>query len=231
MTSGTRSIESIVYNKVSVKDFMQLGGFSKYPGVSVSKKGWIYVRDAGKTAPIMLMFDDDEVIVRGCYRRGKTETSAGFRLLTIMPKLLCDSANELFDTWCTNVHLSPDAYPNPKKVFGSVYVNYKESIEADFPISLKAFGVIPMFYAIPGESNGTNLCGISFRVSPSHVLEWNAVQPSGAGSDDDIVVVSASTYVQPEHIKKQIREAFANPKKSFTIRDDVEVKPEPKRRK
>lgn len=188
MSVGARSIESIVYNKVAYDVFQKAGGFTAYPGISVSKKGWVYVKVEDRFAPLMIMFGDDQVSVRGCYPR-KSE-DGGYRLLSEFPEAFCTGANDLFRNWYVASGIV--CRSEPKKLVGNTYMNYKHAIDTAFPISLKAFGVIPMFYDVKESSTSlrTAYSGISIRVSPSTILQFTAAAAkpdNDAGSSDEIV--------------------------------------------
>lgn len=218
-SSGIRTIESIIYNKVAVAEFMRNGGFKSFPGISVSKKGWIYVKENDRTAPLMLMFGDEDICVRGCYSKTADNSAGGFRLLSVLPKSLCDSANDLFDKWVVNANVPAEA--KIKKLSGSTYLNYKHEIKADFPIGLRSFGAIPMFYST--SMGDMSYAGVSVRVNPGQVLEWVLLDrvAENLDSDDDIVVDSAeASSTSGTSVKAQVKKAFNNPLKSFFIQPD-----------
>ena len=150
------TMESIVYNRVSLKEFLNSGGFSKFPGIKVSKNGRIYLTKDGKSAPLMLDAEAGDIIVRGSYAR---PNDSGYKLLTVLPSTFSSSAVELFKKWASARDID-SRYRLLLQDRGSTYLNYKHDIEAtSFPIQLNAFGFIPTMYCIESDPK---TAGISY---------------------------------------------------------------------
>ena len=165
-------MESILYNRVSLKDFLNRGAFTGYPGIRVSKTGKMYLVQEGKTAPFMIDVPEGDVIIKGSYPKSQGE---GVRLLTILPELFNSSAGQLYNRWIQSSRADTEGY---KQLVPSAttYLNYKQELAyaGSFPAQTSAFGFIPCFYRIP-ESK---IAGISYRVCPTHVLDLTAVEKS-----------------------------------------------------
>ena len=82
-------MESILYNRVALKEFLNHGAFTGYPGIRVSKTGKMYLIQDGKTAPLMIDVPEGDVIIKGSYPKSQGE---GVRLLAILPELFNSSA-------------------------------------------------------------------------------------------------------------------------------------------
>lgn len=217
MSKVGRTIESIVYNKVPLTEFLRKGGFDSFPGISVSKKGWIYVRVDDKTAPLMLDVEPGAIRVRGCYKKKSEESS--HRLLAELPDALCTGANRLFKQWNMNVGVMSNAIV--KTLVGNTYINYKHCIEAEFPITIRAFSMIPMFYNVKSAQGVYS--GISLRIPSTSIVEFDEVScrsDTELESDDDIV--TSREVIQSSKVKV----AFTSPSKACKPEAKIEAKPE-----
>ncbi len=214
MSKAGRTIESIVYNKVPLTEFLRKGGFDSFPGISVSKKGWIYVRVDDKTAPLMLDVEPGAVRVRGCYKK-KSEESA-HRLLAELPDALCTGANRLFKQWHMNVGVSSNSVV--KTLVGNTYINYKHCIDAEFPISIRAFSLIPMFYNV--QSPQGSYVGVSLRIPTNSIIEFDEVSPrSDTEHDSDDDIVTSRELLQTSKVKV----AFTSPTKPVKVEKQEEI--------
>lgn len=165
------TMESILYNRVGLKEFLNRGAFTGYPGIRVSASGKMYLIQEGKTAPLMIDVPEGDVIIKNSYPKSQGD---GIRLLVIFPELFNSSAGQLYNKWLKGSQADTDGYKQLVPT-GTTYLNYKHDVaDVVFPAQASAFGFIPCFYRLPQAK----ISGISYRVCPTHELQLTSVPRS-----------------------------------------------------
>jgi hypothetical protein len=194
------TMESIVYNRVGLKEFLDRGAFVGYPGIKVSRGGKMYLTQDNRSAPLMLDTDEGDIIIRGSYLKRQGE---GYRLLTVLPEVFNSSAEKLFQRWCSGRGIQVSEFKLLTQPSGKTYINYPHDLEVmTFPVQASAFGIIPMFYALDEQK----IAGIAYRVCPTHVLHVTPTEVTGleylpdAAGEDTFV---AESVVPDEPLKRK----------------------------